>query len=232
MKIATRQGFLGGAAAIPVAAHVVATQTYPAGTTHPDAELIAVCTEFEAAEIWVRAVYNGPNAVVDDEQAELAAAIERDQMSVLLERMDALRASTPAGVQARAHTLALHNGDWGFSFDSDTTTTGRLLGYLMRDAAALCNFGAVVHLTSPDEAIIEAGASFNALQVKSEATWIGVVTDEDWDATGQSGCVYRANKNPSWTPSAISRHKRWPGTAPEHGHSLRSPRHLAQTQRL
>ena len=51
--------------------------------------------------------------------------------------MQRLRATTAAGVLARAQVLAQHAGDFSFSFDYRSTKTGRLLDYLLRDAAAL-----------------------------------------------------------------------------------------------
>ena len=95
--------------------------------------------------------------------------------------MGDLHATTADGVAARGRCLAAHNCHFDFSMDDPDTHTGRLVHYLMRDAAALGGSPAFI-LRKPDAAIVEASAAFNALQARSDATWIGVVTDEDRDA--------------------------------------------------
>ena len=161
----TGAGFAGGALvlAMPTEAPAV-TVLEPSA----DAELIAVCAAFDAAEARFRAIFDGPAAIADDEEAADAGAIERDQMSALLDRMNMLRATTTVGIQARAHTLALYNGDWRFSFDRDSTTlstiTARLLGYLMRDAAALGGAGIAVPVELPDAKLLALLAEFDALE--------------------------------------------------------------------
>ena len=103
----------------------------------PDAELLAVCAEFNACDLRQRAIYDGPDAIGDDEKAELATAPIFARMRALLNHMEHLRAVSPAGIAARAGSLAQHAGHWEFSFDARGTMPGRMLDYLMRDAAAL-----------------------------------------------------------------------------------------------
>ncbi len=102
-----------------------------------DAELIRLCAEFMACDRQQRAVYDGPAAIEDEDEAGAATAPIFARMYELLDRMEQLRATTSDGISARAQSLAQHSGDWAFSFDARGTITGRLLDYLLRDAAAL-----------------------------------------------------------------------------------------------
>ncbi len=58
-------------------------------------------------------------------------------MDVLLDHTNELRATRPAGIQARAHSLAQHGGHFEYDFGCQTTIVGKLLLYLLRDSAAL-----------------------------------------------------------------------------------------------
>ncbi len=109
---------------------------------NPDADLLAICAEFNACDVRQRAIYDGPDAVEDDGKAALAAAPIFARMEVLLNRMEDLRAASAIGITARAGSLAQHSGGMEFSFDAQDTITGRLLDYLLRDAAALGKAGA------------------------------------------------------------------------------------------
>ena len=108
-----------------------------AAVPNPDVDLIAACAEFNACDLRQRAIYDGPDALDDDEASGQAAAPIFVQMHTLLDRMEHLRATSHAGIAARAGSLAQHCGQWAFSFDARNTIAGRLLDYLMRDAAAL-----------------------------------------------------------------------------------------------
>lgn len=119
--------------ALPLAAPALAAAAVTAGS---DAELIQVCAEFIACDRQQRAIYDGPDDVDDDEAAAAAAPIFA-RMKGLLAQMEQLRAKTSDGIAARAQSLAQHSGEGAFSFDARSTITGRLLGCLMRDAAAL-----------------------------------------------------------------------------------------------
>ena len=58
-------------------------------------------------------------------------------MDALLDRMAGLHAATAEGIHARAASLAAHNHRGEHTFDAPEGMTGRLLGYLLRDAATL-----------------------------------------------------------------------------------------------
>lgn len=82
-------------------------------------------------------------------------------------QLGALRATTADGIAARARCLAVHNADGAFSMKHSNTTTGRLLRYLMRDAAALS--GSVGEpAVSPDAALLAACAAYDDLGVSAE----------------------------------------------------------------
>ena len=85
-----------------------------------------------------------------------------------------LRATTADGIAARARCLALHNLDGAFSMDDPDTTTGLLVHYVMRDAAALGGTsGAVQPPPSPDADLLEACAAFDELERAYIATFTG-----------------------------------------------------------
>ena len=150
------------------------------GMPHRDAELIAVCAEFDAYERQTCIIHGtGPECVVDDDEASVVSAPIFARMHVLLDRMDELRATTPAGIQARAHCLAQHAGHGGYSFDGDTDTVARLLRYLLRDSAALGGSTAIAAVPpSPDAKLVEACAAFDALERASIATFSGRDDDD------------------------------------------------------
>ncbi len=168
----SRRGFLAltaGAMAVKTVPPMVARAE---GTT-PDAELIAVCAEFDVCERRTCIIHGtGPDCIVDDTEANVASAPVFARMHALLDRMDELRATTPAGIQARAHSLAQHGGHGQYSFDCDTSMVGRLLAYLMRDSAALGGSPAsmVAPAVSPDADLLEACAAFDDLERRYLAT--------------------------------------------------------------
>ncbi len=127
---------LAGAVGL-AATGVVPAARAAAAFRNPDAKLIAVCAEFIARDRQVNAIYDGPNAIVDDDAAAAAAKSVLLHMYALVDQMEALRASTARGIQARAASLAQHAGGGEFSFDAEGTITCRMLDYLLRDAAAI-----------------------------------------------------------------------------------------------
>ncbi len=131
-----------------------------AAAPNPDADLLAVCTEFNACDLRQRAIYDGPDVTDDDGKAGQAAAPIFARMDALLDHMEHLRAASPAGIAARAGSLAQHSGGWAFSFDARGTITGRLLDYLLRDAAALEGAGAAPS-ACPDATLIALCATFH-----------------------------------------------------------------------
>ena len=135
--MSTRRNLLTAAMASVMLPGAVVASVRPSGAP-ADAELIAVCAEFDACERQTNIIHGtGSECVVDDDEARVVSAPFFDRMSVLLDRMDELRATTPAGNQARAHSLAQHGGHFQYDFGCQTTMVGRLLTYLLRDSAAL-----------------------------------------------------------------------------------------------
>ena len=106
-----------------------------ASSPHPDAALLGLCSAFMQRHARYVAIYEGPE--MSDEAAEAAALPIIADMNDLLDRMAPLHAATPDGIHARAASLAAHNDHRDYSFDHPESMTGRLLGYLLRDAAML-----------------------------------------------------------------------------------------------
>ena len=97
-----------------------------------DAELIAMAERFIADEQAIRDWPCGADGNLPEEFYD--AVVAQDALS---SQMGALRATTVEGVAARARCLAAHNLEYDFAMDDADTATGRLVHYLMRDAAAL-----------------------------------------------------------------------------------------------
>ena len=87
--------------------------------------------------------------------------------------MGALRATTAEGVVAKAQCLAAHNLELDFAMDDPDTATGRLVHYLMRDAAALAGETPSKVRTVPDADLLEVCAAFDALERVYLATGFG-----------------------------------------------------------
>ena len=100
----------------------------------PNAELIGVCAAFEANEVTIRGIYDDPARQLCDEDAATAAAPFEAKVGPLLDRLDTLRASTSAGVHARARLLYARDPQLGFDWASPGTRSNRLLVALLRDA--------------------------------------------------------------------------------------------------
>jgi hypothetical protein len=101
-----------------------------------DAELLAVCAQFEALEHRMRAIGNNPGSLTDQEAEAQVRALDTG-LNPLLDRLGELKAATASGIHARAHLLAVHNPNNDYSFDYPDSVAGRLLRYLRRDAMAL-----------------------------------------------------------------------------------------------
>lgn len=100
----------------------------------PDAALLRLCAEFDALERQYQALFVGANAEGDDaeERRKPAEDAIAALQGPLLDRICALRATTPEGWRARAGTLALYaphiaRHDPGDHVDS------RMVGALLRD---------------------------------------------------------------------------------------------------
>jgi hypothetical protein len=174
----TRRGLLGASATLAAigfagpAQAIAGTLSPAADAAHPDAALIALCAQFEATEARMRGLYDGPNAVSDDE-AELTVPRLDEVLCGLLPRLNVSQAKTPAGVHAGARLLAAHNGHGDFSWEDPDTMAGMLLGHVIRDAAAVAVVGTETSvanspaLPSPDDVLIAKCAESVAL----EAEW-------------------------------------------------------------
>jgi len=90
---------LSGAAAAP-AAH------------NPDAELVALCADFDALERRIDALFEGVSALEFEAADAAACVIEVDQRQVL-DRICALTPVTYEGCKAVARSLALLSPDYG-----------------------------------------------------------------------------------------------------------------------
>ncbi len=179
-------GAAGALAGTTLAIGGAAAKVRQVGEATPglDAELIAVCAEFDTLERQSCIINGtGPDCVPDDDEADRVTAPIRARMHELLDRMDRLRAASPAGIQARAHCLAQHAGHLDYSFDYPETMVGRLLIYLMRDAAALGGMGvSVAVVASPDADLLATCAAFDALEARALAAERDVPDDAEREA--------------------------------------------------
>jgi len=98
-----------------------------------------------------------------------------------------LRATTPAGIQARAHSLALMNGHGDWSWDPEGIH-GQMLAALLRDAAAIG--GTQVALPpSPDAELLalcaDYMATWQAVQNHPVASLVGEIPKDLEDSYGE-----------------------------------------------
>lgn len=97
----------------------------------PDAELIALCREFQ--ELDRRYCYLHNDAGLGDDEAEAATKPLLDRMTVILDPMCALRATTERGVRVRAATLLQYAPDKLRLFAKSSYFDDRLFTALLRD---------------------------------------------------------------------------------------------------
>lgn len=110
----------------------------------PDADLLAVCSEFRASEAAYSVIYDLNPDATDDACAALANSIA-DSWNGMLDRMGELHATSSEGLVARALALAQHSGikpgtsGYPFAFQPDEAddVTGRLLHMLLTDASRM-----------------------------------------------------------------------------------------------
>jgi len=137
MIASTRRSLLGGAAVALAAAPVGSPGNVvvpPVADHHPDAALIAVCAEFDAIERHIVSHYaGGSRKIEDDEERDVAIAPFQEAQAPLLERIIALRATTPDGFMARARTLALWDLDAMRQIGPGHYLEDRMLAALLRD---------------------------------------------------------------------------------------------------
>ena len=105
---------------------------------------------------------------------------------VITLQLGELRATTAEGIAARARCLAVHNSDGAFTMDEPDSTTGLLVHYVMRDAAALGgSVGAIQPPPSPDAELLEACAAFDELEAQANATFTGYENDSPEEAAAE-----------------------------------------------
>jgi hypothetical protein len=130
MSIVSRRRLaVGGVSLLGLAGAIAVAQAAP---VHPDTELMALCAAFEETEArWVAICDAAGSDDIDDH-------VVSAEQNALLDRMDALRATTIDGISARARTLAVVGGHGEWSLDvSHETPHGRLVIGLLRDVLLL-----------------------------------------------------------------------------------------------
>ncbi len=138
----TRRSLFAGAGAVVMGAGITAGAAASVADlvpveAEPDADLVRLCGEFIGLELQWRAIYDGPEAVKDDDEAEALSTSIGERMNAMMDDMKGMQATTSAGILAWAHALAVTNGDFGCSFDYPDTVPGCLLECLLRDAATV-----------------------------------------------------------------------------------------------
>src|SRR5205085_2014995 len=107
----------------------------PALAAGPDAELIALCAQFDTGERQYLAIYE---QVADDDAADRAAAPIRAAQRLLLNRICAIRATTLEGFRARIRTVMLEDQELDPTAEAETGEwyfNVRLMAVLLRDLA-------------------------------------------------------------------------------------------------
>jgi hypothetical protein len=103
----TRRRLAGGAAFLGLAG--LAASSIIADAPHPDAELIALCHQFDELERAYQKIYDDPDATEDEEEAARLAQPIVARRAVLLPQVIALRATTFEGLMTRARTVYLED---------------------------------------------------------------------------------------------------------------------------
>jgi hypothetical protein len=136
---ATRRGLLAVLAGAAATSTIVAPKASSA-VESPDAELIDLLAQFDALE---REIYPDgplPQTIEAEDERDLAVAPLRARQDALLGRICSMRATTPAGWQARARSYLLWDnempqaiaaGDDPTAYDED-----RMITALIRDMTA------------------------------------------------------------------------------------------------
>ena len=106
-----------------------------AAASSPDAELIRLCGEFERAATPHHGPYSeGATPIEDDNERAEAIAPLSDAQDELLDRICTLRATTLAGIKARAKTLVLFVPDKAECADEEGGYVDeRMIAALLRD---------------------------------------------------------------------------------------------------
>ena len=136
----------------------------------PDAELIRLSEQFIIVEqtILAEPCEEEPGTPEAAETSRRICEMANGQFDLAV-RMDAIGATTEAGVAAVARCLAVHNEDGAFGTDDPNTTAGRLLDQLMRNGAALAQ--PVSASSNPDPALIALCQRGLALDAEQRRLW-------------------------------------------------------------
>jgi len=138
MSKASRRNMLGIAAAsmlMPAVAAASMPKHHPLPAS-PDAELLAACAAFDALERQYVALYDGPDAIEDDDECEAAARPIRLKQKPLLDKLTNLRATTLEGHLARIRSLVLEDQQLDIEeLATSSYINQRLLGMVLRDLA-------------------------------------------------------------------------------------------------
>ena len=138
----------------------------------PDAELIRLAEQFVIVEraILAEPCEEEPGTPEAAETSRRICEMANGQYELAL-RMDAIRATTEAGLAAVTRCLAVHNEDGAFGTDDPNTTAGRLLDQIMRDGAALAAAQPVSASFNPDAALIALCQRGLALDAEQRRLW-------------------------------------------------------------
>lgn len=120
----------GNAAAVAAMATGVAVSA-GAVPANPDAELIALCAEFDALEWRIDALFEGVSALAFEAADAAACVVEVDQRR-LLDRICVVVPATDAGCLAVARSLALLSPDYADVPSPQPTMDERLASVLLR----------------------------------------------------------------------------------------------------
>lgn len=102
----------------------------------PDAELLTLCQRFDGLQRQIMDLFDDEDSMDDEVRERIIAGIDRQQAPIL-ERMMAIKATTPAGITARVRTLAMWAPDAMENDGPDCMWNERMLAALLRDLMAM-----------------------------------------------------------------------------------------------
>ena len=165
-------------------------------TPSPDADLIRVAEQFIANEQAPRAEpCDAEPGTPEEQQSDWRNHQMVGVQRTLTLKLETMRATTADGIAVRARCLAVHNADFAFSMEDRNTTTGSLVRQLIRDAAPVDR--TVTAPPSPDAALLQACAEFDALERAYLATFTGFKAGSpEEDAAGAEQERLHADQEP------------------------------------
>jgi len=125
-----RRALLTGSVAAVAAMATGVAVSAGAVPANPDAELVALCADFDALERRIDALFEGVSALDFDAADAAACVIEVDQRRVL-DRICTLTPTTDEGCRAVARSLALLSSDYGLPNVYVTATMDERLANLL-----------------------------------------------------------------------------------------------------